>query len=277
MRFEEVLPVIRAALKEDMPEGDITSENLIPADSVSSAVFVAKEGGILAGIDVAGWVFHEVDPNVEFRKMIDDGVRIAPNDALAAVRGSSVALLKAERTALNFLQRMSGVATAANRFVEVLKGTRTKVLDTRKTTPGLRVLEKYSVRAGGGTNHRFSLSDMVLIKDNHLRLTGSIKEAVERIRVKVRKGVKIEVETTTLEEVEEALESGVDWIMLDNMELAEISNAVDLVRGRILLEVSGNVDLERAKEIAGLGVDFISVGALTHSYSSLDISLEFKT
>jgi nicotinate-nucleotide pyrophosphorylase (carboxylating) len=200
---------------------------------------------------------------------------IGKGDKLAALKASSISLLKGERTALNFLQRMSGIATTTNKFVKALEGQKTKVLDTRKTTPGLRYLEKYAVRMGGGTNHRFSLSDMVMIKDNHIKIVGSITDAVLLARNRIKPGIKIEVETTDLVEAEEALRSGADIVMLDNMTIEKLKEAVQRLRGKVLMEVSGNVNLARISKIAELGVDFISVGALTHSYNSLDISMEF--
>lgn len=267
--------IISTALNEDMPQGDITSENAISPDSSSQAKLLAKETGILAGIDIAEQVFKKIDVDIVFAKKYSDGDAINPKDILAEIKGRSVALLKAERTALNFLQRLSGIATLTHSFVQALAGSRTRLLDTRKTTPGLRILEKYAVKTGGGNNHRFSLSDMVMLKDNHLQLAGSISLAVERVRSKIPAGIKIEVETTSLDEVKEAVACGVDMIMLDNMSYLEMKEAVAWVKGRIPLEVSGNVDLERIKEIASLGVDFVSVGSLTHSFHSLDISMEF--
>lgn len=267
--------IISIALQEDMPEGDITSDNVIPSDSVSKAEFVAKEEGILAGIEVAANVFLFLDPQVKFRKLIKDGEFIHIGNKLATVEGSSIALLKGERTALNFLQRMSGIATLTQRFVQELEGTFTRLLDTRKTTPGLRVLEKYAVRMGGGYNHRLNLSDMVMLKDNHLKLVGDISQAVAQAREKIKPGIKIEVETTNLKEVKEALQAGADLIMLDNMSIEEMREVVEWVKGRVPLEVSGKVDINQARAIAALGVDYISVGRLTHSYKSLDISLEF--
>ncbi len=267
--------VVDAALREDMPEGDITSENIIPSGSLSQAIILAKEEGILAGIYVAETVFKKIDPSVSFKIHRKDGEKIKKGDKLGFLRGPSVALLKGERTALNFLQRMSGIATETSRFVRVLQNTETKVLDTRKTTPGLRKLEKYAVKMGGGGNHRLNLSEMVMIKDNHLKIIGSISKAVLLARKKIKPGIKIEVEATSLDEVKEAVTSGADIIMLDNMSLNRMKEAVDWVGGKVPIEVSGNVTLSRAKEIAQIGVDFISVGALTHSYKSLDISMEF--
>jgi nicotinate-nucleotide pyrophosphorylase (carboxylating) len=267
--------LIESALKEDLPQGDITSESIIPADSESEAIILAKEEGVLAGIDVAARVFHRIDPSVIFVKNLNDGQMFRKGLKLAKIRGRSVSILKGERTALNFLQRMSGIATTTQKFVRAVQGTRTKILDTRKTTPGLRSLEKYAVKMGGGVNHRFNLSEMVLIKDNHLRIVGSISQAVKRAKGRIKPGVRIEVETTSLEEVKEAVQSGADMIMLDNMSKDKVKEVVKWMKRRVPLEVSGKVTLKRVKEIASLGVDFISVGSLTHSYKSVDISLEF--
>jgi nicotinate-nucleotide pyrophosphorylase (carboxylating) len=266
---------IEAALREDMPEGDITSESIVPAGAVSEAVLLAKEAGVLAGLTVARRVFEIVDTRVEFGGECPDGTAFRKGDLLARIKGPTVSLLKAERTALNFLQRLSGIATATRRFVDAVAGTKARILDTRKTTPGLRLLEKYAVRMGGGTNHRLSLSDMVLIKDNHLRYVGSITEAVRRARARVPSGIKVEVEVTTVDEAREALAAAADIIMLDNMPIEGMKAVVSLDAGRVPLEVSGNVTLERVREIAATGVDYISVGALTHSSPALDISLEF--
>ncbi|MEA2005862.1 MAG: carboxylating nicotinate-nucleotide diphosphorylase [Acidobacteriota bacterium] len=272
---KEIDRIISFALKEDMPKGDITSESIIPPDSMSKAILLAKQEGILAGIEVARRVFFKVDKSINFEKILDDGAKMKRGDRLATIEGRSISLLKGERTALNFLQRMSGIATKTNMFVRVLEGTKTKVLDTRKTTPGIRILEKYSVKVGGGENHRLNLSDMVLIKDNHLQIVGSITEAIQRARKNIKTAVKIEVETTNLEEVKEAVIAGADLIMLDNMDIESIKKVVAWVGGRVPLEVSGNVDLNNAHDLAEVGVDYISVGGLTHSVKALDISMEF--
>ncbi len=275
MNTQEIDTIVAAALQEDMPDGDVTSDNVIPPDSVSEAVIKANQYGILAGLPVALRVFEALDPDVAFDALFSDGDPAGPGDKLAIVKGNTIALLKGERTALNFLQRLSGIATLTSRYVAALKGTETRLLDTRKTTPGLRVLEKYAVKMGGGRNHRLNLSDMVMLKDNHIRLVGSIAEAIRRARSRIEPAIKIEVETTTLAEVQEAVESGADMIMLDNMTLEAMKEVVDWVAGRTPLEVSGNVDLEGIRKIAELGVDYISVGRLTHSYQSLDISMDF--
>ena len=275
MNMREIESILKNALKEDLPQGDITSESVISPDSYSQAYIRAKEAGVLAGMDVAEKVFKEVDSNIVFEKYVQDGEKIVLGDRLARVSGNSISLLKGERTALNFLQRMSGIATLTNKFVQQLKGTRAKLLDTRKTTPGLRVLEKYAVKMGGGENHRFNLSEMVMLKDNHLKLVGSITKAVQMARDKIPEKIKIEVETTNLSEVKEAVRCGADMIMLDNMSLEEMRVVIAWVKRKVPLEVSGNVDLVRIKDSALLGVDYISVGALTHSFKSLDISMDF--
>jgi nicotinate-nucleotide pyrophosphorylase (carboxylating) len=266
---------IDAALREDMPEGDITSESIIPANARSEAYFLAKEDGVLAGLPVAARVFERIDPSVIFIERFRDGSSFTRSDKLARVKGPTIALLKGERTALNFLQRLCGVATVTRRFVEAISGTKTRILDTRKTVPGLRLLDKYAVRTGGGTNHRVSLSDMVLIKDNHLRHVGSVAEAVRRARAHIHPGVRVEVEAANLLQVREALAAGADMIMLDNMPLETMRQAVVLAGGRVPLEASGNMALDRVRAVAETGVDFISVGALTHSARAVDISLDF--
>ncbi|RFT15366.1 MAG: Quinolinate phosphoribosyltransferase [decarboxylating] [Candidatus Saccharicenans subterraneus] len=279
MDWQRIDHLIDLALDEDLPAGDITTEAIIPEEELARAVFQAKQVGVLAGIEVAARVFNRLDPEVEFIKRLEDGQEFQPGQVLAEVSGRAASLLKGERTALNFLQRLSGVASLTRLFVEATRGTRARILDTRKTTPGWRQLEKYAVRMGGGTNHRMSLSDMMLIKDNHLRQAGGIapalKKAREYLRARSLSEVKIEVEATSLDEVREALDNGADWIMLDNMTVEEIRAAVELVSGRVPLEASGRVNLQNVRELALAGVDYISVGALTHSFKSADISLEF--
>jgi nicotinate-nucleotide pyrophosphorylase (carboxylating) len=275
MKTRDAEALIEAALREDMPEGDITSENIIPADATSRAIFLAKEPGVAAGIDIAGLVFKKIDPRVRFTKGLEDGRIFKKGDVLAEVEGRSISLLKGERTALNFLQRMSGIATTTRKYVQAVKGTKAKILDTRKTTPGLRLLEKYAVRMGGGHNHRSSLSDMVLIKDNHLLLVSGITQAVVQARAGVKPGVEVEVEVTNFRQAREAVEAGADRIMLDNMSGPRMKKIIDWVKGRASIEASGGVTLKSVRRIALLGVDFISVGSLTHSYDSVDISLEF--
>jgi len=276
LRLSDIDPLIDAALREDIPAGDITSESLISAASRSRAFFLAKEAGVLAGLGVARRVFERIDPGVRFRAFLRDGQAFKEGDILAELRGRSISLLKGERTALNFLQRMSGIATKTRRFVDAVAGTGAKILDTRKTTPTLRRLEKYAVRMGGGENHRSNLSDMVLIKDNHLVLVGSIPEAVRKARERSGRRMFVEVEVGGFAAAREAVAAGADRIMLDNMPLNKMRPVVRWLKGKVPVEVSGRVRLERARGIAGLGVEYISVGGLTHSFCSVDISLEFK-
>lgn len=267
--------IIKAALDEDMPAGDLTTDILIPNDLTWQARLMAKEDGVLAGIDIARRVFELVDPAVLFAKLKEDGEHFRRGEILARVRGPAAALLKAERTALNFLQRLSGIATLTARYVAAA-GPKTKILDTRKTTPTLRFLEKYAVRMGGGYNHRMNLSEAVLIKDNHRRAVGSISRAVRLIKASVPPSAEIIAEVSSPGEAKEALEAGASRLLLDNMSLQEIKQVVDFVKGRVPLEVSGRMNLRRVRQIASLGVDYISVGRLTHSYHSADISLEFE-
>ncbi len=274
--WEEIDRKIREALAEDMPSGDITTEAIIAPEIKVKAVIIAKERGVLAGIDVAHRVFELLDPSILFFKQKEDGQTFKAGEILACLEGKAQSILKGERTALNFLQRLSGIATITSRYVAATAGTRTRILDTRKTTPNLRVLEKYAVRMGGGFNHRQNLSDMVLIKDNHLKVIGSIREAIERARETLPPGTKIEVEVTSLSEAQEALQAGASELLLDNMPLREMRKVVQMVEGRVPIEVSGKIDLRRARKIASLGVDYISVGRLTHSYKSIDISLEIE-
>lgn len=274
--YKEIDDIIDRALHEDMPDGDITSESVIPEDARSSSVIWAKQAGILAGIDVAERVFKKIDIQTQIKIHITDGAPLKSGDKIAELQGRSISLLKGERTALNFLQRMSGIASLTRKYVDAVHGTGVKVLDTRKTTPGIRILEKYAVKTGGGTNHRMSLSDMVMLKDNHIKQVGSIPKAVEAARKRIPPGIKIEVETTSLDEIKLALDSGADIIMLDNMNPEEVSRAVDWVKGRVPLEVSGMISLSNIRKYAETGVDMISVGGLTHSYFSLDLSMDFK-
>jgi nicotinate-nucleotide pyrophosphorylase (carboxylating) len=275
MKTKEIDAVIEAALREDMPRGDITSENIIPRGSLSRAVFLAKQDGVLAGIDIARRVFRWVDPRIRFKKIFQDGQSFKSGQFLAEVWGPSISILKGERTALNFLQRMSGIATTTREFVHAVAGSKARILDTRKTTPGLRILEKHAVRMGGGENHRLNLSTMVLIKDNHLRLVGNVPDAVQKARKRLGRGVKIEVEVTDFDQAKQAVEAGADMIMLDNMPSKTMKGIISWVKGRIPVEVSGNVSLKNVHRIAALEPDYISIGKLTHSYASLDVSLEF--
>ena len=268
--------VVCEALAEDLGSGDVTSQGVIEAQSRCRAQIVAKERGVMCGLPAAEAVFRALDPEVEFRALVQDGDLVqAPPAAVAEVEGPARAVLAGERTALNLLCRLSGIATLTRRFVEAVEGTGAVILDTRKTTPGLRALEKYAVLCGGGRNHRFGLDDGILIKDNHIRLVGGIQAAVERMR-RAGTDLPIEVEAETLDDVVEALEAGADAILLDNMTLDELRRAVALARGRAKLEASGGVSLDTVRAIAETGVDFISVGALTHSAPALDLSLEVR-
>jgi nicotinate-nucleotide pyrophosphorylase (carboxylating) len=267
--------LIQLALSEDIGQGDITSDALVEDILSGKAVIVAKQDGILAGLEVAKTVFHIVNPKIIFSSLIEDGEKIKKGDEVALIQGKAKSILSAERTALNFLQRLSGIATLTSKYVEKVKGTKVKILDTRKTTPGLRIMEKYAVKTGGGGNHRMGLFDMVLIKDNHVKATGGISEAIKIAKSKHGKKT-IEVEVRNLNEVKEAIESKPDWIMLDNMITPEIKKAVDLIRSSspdIKIEASGGINLKNVRKIALTKVDFISVGALTHSAPALDLSL----
>lgn len=264
--------IIRLALQEDIGRQDITTANLIPADQQGRGVFVAKDSGIIAGVEVCREVFHHLDPTVACRVFTADGQTIEAGEQIAEVTGPTGSLLSGERVALNLLQRLSGIATNTRNMAERIKSYKTKIIDTRKTTPGLRELEKYAVRVGGGHNHRFGLYDGVLIKDNHIVAGGGIINAVKTLRQRVPITIRIEVEVETLQQLELALQAGADIIMLDNMETATMRTAVEIVAGRALLEASGGITPDRLEEIAQTGVDYISVGSLTHSVKSLDIS-----
>jgi len=264
------------ALSEDIGSGDVTTEATVPADSIATAVMLAKQDLILAGLGVSREVFHYLDPTIEVTFFVRDGDRISTGTEIAQLFGNTRALLMGERVALNLLQHMSGIATQTARYVEKIKGLKAEVLDTRKTYPGLRKLEKYAVRMGGGKNHRFGLYDGILIKDNHIKAAGSITKAIEGVRKKAYLLLKIEVETKTLDEVREALAARADVIMLDNMQVDMMRNAVTLIDHQALIEASGNVTLETIRGIAETGVDFISCGSLTHSASAADISMKIK-
>lgn len=272
----ELQTIVRRALEEDIGQGDVTSQWTLPADLAGRGVFLAKADGILAGLEVAKEVFHQVSASVVWVAMRADGDAIHPGEHIAWVTGPMPAILTAERTALNLLQRMSGIATLTQRYVQAVKGAKAVILDTRKTAPGLRLLDKWAVRLGGGQNHRMRLDDMVLIKDNHIAACGSIAAAVERVRAQNAPGLPIEVEVKTWAELEEAVALKPDRIMLDNMSPDEMRQAVEWVNGRVLLEASGGITLESVRAVAETGVDFISVGALTHSVMALDISLEVE-
>jgi nicotinate-nucleotide pyrophosphorylase (carboxylating) len=271
----DYVEVVGRALSEDLgPNGDITSDSVVPQDSMSRGVLLARGEGVLAGLEVAQYVFDAIDPTVVFDPLVEDGDRVPPDAHIAVVVGISRSVLSAERTALNLLGRMSGVATATARFVEAVAGTGARIADTRKTMPGLRALDKYAVRVGGGMNHRFGLYDAVLIKDNHLAVS-DITGAVAAARSAVNPGVMIEVEVTTLEQLSELLETDADRVLLDNMEPDMLKQAVGMVDGRMTTEASGGVTLENVRQIAETGVDIISVGWITHSAPELGIALDF--
>lgn len=272
-----LLSVVRMALREDIKTvGDITTNATIPDTQKSIAHIIAKEGGIIAGQMVASAVFNEVNEKILYTMFKNDGEWVKKGDIVSEIQGYSRGILTAERTALNFLAKLSGIATCTNKFVKEIENTGARILDTRKTTPGLRLLEKYAVRVGGGHNHRFGLFDMVLIKENHVRACGTIAKAVDRCKKAVAKeNIKIEVEATNYREVQEAVEAGVDRIMLDNMAVEEMKRSVDYIGGRAEVEASGNVSLDTISAIAQTGVDYISIGKITHSAPALDLSLIF--
>ncbi|HOV81038.1 MAG TPA: carboxylating nicotinate-nucleotide diphosphorylase [Bacillota bacterium] len=272
----EVQKLIEAGLQEDVGAGDLTTNSIVPAEAVTKGYIVARESGVVAGLPLAEAVFRRLDPAVEFKTLARDGDRVDKNQVLAEICGSARAILTGERLALNFLQRLSGIATRTAGLAGLIAGGKSRIVDTRKTSPGLRAIEKYAVRAGGGCNHRFGLYDAVLIKDNHIKIAGGIKAAVEAARRGIPHVTRIEVEVEDLAGVREALEAGADIIMLDNMHPAVMKKAVAIVAGRALTEASGGVNERNIKEIAAAGVDFISVGALTHSVEALDISLDVK-
>ncbi len=264
--------IVLAALAEDIGAGDVTTDATVPADAVGVADLLVKEAGVVCGVRVAETTFRALDPDIRFEALASDGDVVDAPAVVARVSGSERAILTGERVALNFLGRLSGIATLTRRYVDAIDSTGASVLDTRKTTPGLRELEKYAVACGGGRNHRFGLDDAVLVKDNHLRAAGSVSAAVELVRAAT--ALPIEVECDTLDQVAEALDVGVDAILLDNMTPDQLREAVALTRGRVRLEASGGVTLDTIRAIAETGVDEISVGALTHSARSLDVSLE---
>jgi len=272
----KIKKVILEALKEDIGAGDITTRAIVKKNLRGHAEAIAKEEFIVAGIDVFKKTFLLIDKDLKFRAFAKDGKTVRKGEILARLEGSLASILQAERVALNLFQRMCGIATQTNKYVKAVKGTKAKILDTRKTVPGLRLLDKMAVKTGGGFNHRMGLYDAVLIKDNHIAAAGSITKAVKDQKKALNKKIKIEVETKNLDEVKEALESGADIIMLDNMGIAEMKMAVKIVGKRALLEASGNVNLKRVAKIAGVGVDLISVGEITHSARAVDISLKIR-
>ena len=267
---------ITLALNEDIGTGDLTTLSTIPEDKTATGRFVAKEDMIICGIDLAKHIFGRVDPSIEMKANFKDGDAVKKGDVIAVVSGNAQNVLTGERTALNFMQRLTGIATRTHASVAEVAGTNAKITDTRKTTPGLRVLEKYAVRVGGGTNHRFNLADGVLIKDNHIAVSGGIKNAVKNARAVIPHTLKIEVEVETKEQLAEALDAGADIIMLDNMSNDLMRECVGIVAGRALVEASGNMGEKSLREVAETGVDIISIGALTHTVKAADISLKFQ-
>lgn len=265
--------IIKTALLEDVNYIDVAADNLLPDNQISTAKFLAKADGVLCGVDVALRVF-ELLGNFEMKKYKNDGDALNKGDIIAEISGPTKLLLKGERTSLNLIQHMSGIATMTNEAVELIKGTNATVADTRKTLPGLRALQKYAVTCGGGKNHRFNLSDAAMLKDNHIDACGSITKAVSTLKEKIGHTVKIEVETRNLDEVKEALDTGCEIIMLDNMDCATMKKAVEMTNGKALLEASGNITADTIRAVAETGVDIISIGAITHSVKAFDISLK---
>ena len=278
---EYVERTVRAALAEDAAWQDVTTSILVPPELNGKAVLLAKQAGVFAGLSVAAAVFRVIDPSLSFTPLVADGTRIESGDRLAEVAGPVEAILRGERVALNLLQRLSGIATATAQLVEAVAGTGARIFDTRKTTPGLRAFEKYAVRMGGGQNHRFDLSDGVLVKDNHwqaVRATGGdIAGTVRKLKAEAPAGIRVELEVTSVEEARQALDAGAEMLLLDNMSLDEMRQAVALAKGKAATEASGGITAATVRAVAETGVDFISVGAITHSAPALDISLELET
>ena len=268
--------IIVLALQEDIGHGDLTTESIVDKNLEAVGTIQAQEDLVVCGLEVAGRVFHLLDPDIQFHTEVADGEKVKAEKVLARVTGSAGKLLTAERVALNFLQHLSGIATRTFHYVDIIRGTGAQVIDTRKTTPGLRDLEKYAVRCGGGRNHRFGLSDGILIKDNHLQIAGGIKQAVQSARRSVSHLLKVEVEIESLDQIDECLAVGVDCILLDNMNAKQLHEAVKLIDHRCLTEASGRIRLENIRKIAETGVDLISVGALTHTVQSVDIHMEIS-
>jgi nicotinate-nucleotide pyrophosphorylase (carboxylating) len=271
-------PLVRAALLEDLGRaGDLTTDAIIPREQRATTVLAARQPGVVAGLDLAALAFKLIDQDVAISVQKGDGSGVAAGDILATVSGPARAILTGERTALNFISRLSGIATATRAIVDAVAGHKAKIVCTRKTTPGLRAIEKYAVRAGGGSNHRFGLDDAVLIKDNHIAVAGGIRPAIERVRSSVGHLVKIEIEVDTLVQLEEAMELAPDAVLLDNMTAAELSRAVATVSGRAITEASGRINAATAPSVAATGVDLISIGWLTHSAPILDIGLDYQS
>lgn len=278
MQYDELIDrLIDLAIEEDIATGDVTTDSIIPAHSKAVAEMKMKADGVISGLEIARRVYERFEKDIVWEAKVRDGDAVKKGDIILRIEASYRCLLLGERLSLNILQRMSGIATETARYVKELAGTHTQLLDTRKTAPGLRVLDKLAVKQGGGTNHRMGLYDMVMIKDNHIKVAGSITNAVNAVRKNVPADIKIEVETTNLDEVREALAAQADIIMLDNMNNQDMAEAVKIIAGKAKTEASGNMSIPRLKEVAATGVDYISVGALTHSVTALDISMNIKT
>lgn len=277
MEYEKLIDqLIDLAIEEDIAGGDLTTNSIIPANSRAVAEMKMKADGVISGLEIAKKVYERFEKDILWEPLVKDGDAVKKGDIILRMEASYRCLLLGERLSLNILQRMSGIATETARYVKELAGTHTQLLDTRKTAPGLRVLDKLAVKQGGGTNHRMGLYDMVMIKDNHIKVAGGITQAVNAVRKHIPAGIKIEVETTNLNEVQEALAVQADIIMLDNMNNADMTEAVKIINGKAKTEASGNMSIPRLKEVAATGVDYISVGALTHSVTALDISMNIK-
>lgn len=274
--IKEINAIIDHAFEEDIRTGDITTNSIISEDTQALASMTAKDNGVIAGLDIAKIVFSKLDKNIKWTANFKDGDKVNIGDVIVTIEGTYRALLTGERLALNFLQRMSGIATETSKYVAEVKDSKVKILDTRKTVPGLRILDKYAVKMGGGTNHRIGLYDMAMIKDNHIKTAGSIEKAVSLVRKNIDPSIKIEVETTNIEEVIEALNANADIIMLDNMSNKMMSHAVKIIDNNAIVEASGNMNLKRLKGVSQTGIDLISIGALTHSVVALDISQNIK-
>lgn len=277
MQYDNLIDkLIDLALEEDIHTGDITTGSIIPESSQAVATMTAKAAGVVSGLEIVKRVFERFQKDIQFTPYVKDGDTVAKGDVILRIEATYPTLLRGERLSLNIFQRMSGIATGTARYVKELAGTKTQLLDTRKTAPGLRALDKMAVKHGGGTNHRMGLYDMAMIKDNHIKMAGSIAAAVAQVRSRIPEGIKIEVEATNLKEVQQALDAGADIIMLDNMNNAEMAKAVETIAGKAKTEASGNMSIARLKEVAATGVDYISVGALTHTVTALDISMNIQ-
>jgi nicotinate-nucleotide pyrophosphorylase (carboxylating) len=272
----QLVQFIEAALQEDIRSGDITTNSLIPADAQAVSLMRFRESGIVCGIEAAKSTFRLLDSNIGLKVLLDDGAAVNTGEVALEIRGNARAILTAERVSLNIVQHLSGIASATAQYVKETAGTKSRIVDTRKTTPGLRLLEKYAVRCGGGHNHRYALDDMILIKDNHIALCGGIENAVAKARKNVGHSVKVEVECDTLDQVREALQAGAELILLDNMLPSTLREAVEIVNGKALCEASGGINLQTVRGVAQSGVDIISVGALTHSVRALDVGLDIE-